>query len=172
MENFSICNFPFTILLFFCVALCPIFVQAEEERRVEPPALSGQQSEKLTAGGESLTATEETSPERAHNMRDWNNRTVPYMSRLFVWVGFIISIGLSAKLLTSFSDNNIGLLSVIFVGCIGALTSMIVLPRLYVGEEFQPVSLLGFALAVFVAFFILLFYGRILKFLGFSRASE
>ena len=88
------------------------------------------------------------------------------MSRLFVWIGFIMSIGLTAKILTSFNDRQIGLMTVIFVGCVGALTSMILLPTLYVGGGFKPVSPLGFGVAVLVAFLILLFYSNILRLFG------
>ena len=41
--------------------------------------------------------------------------------------------------------GEIGLMTVIFVGCVGALTSMILLPTLYVGGGFKPVSPLGAA---------------------------
>lgn len=98
-----------------------------------------------------------------NGFQEWNNNAVPVMSRLFVWIGFIISIGLTAKILTAFNDQHIGLLTVIFVGCSGALTSMILLPMIYGGGGFKPVSPLGFGIAVLVAFLILLFYSKILR---------
>ena len=101
-----------------------------------------------------------------NGFQEWNNRSVPMMSRLFVWIGFIMSIGLTAKILTAFNDRQIGLMTVIFVGCVGALTSMIILPLIYVGEGFNPVSPVGFGLAVLVAFLILLFYSNILHLFG------
>lgn len=101
-----------------------------------------------------------------NGFQEWNNNAVPMMSRLFVWIGFIMSIGLTAKILTAFNDRHIGLMTVIFVGCVGALTSMILLPMVYTGGIFKPVSPLGFSVAVLVAFLILLFYSRILNLFG------
>ncbi len=91
------------------------------------------------------------------------------MSRLFVWVGFIMTVGLSAKLLTAFSDKQIGLLTVIFVGTIGVLISMLTLPLLYNRDEYQPISLIGFIFAVFTAFILMLFWGKLLRFAGYSK---
>lgn len=115
----------------------------------------------------SISIPEASNSEPARTgFQEWNNKAVPMMSRLFVWIGFIMSIGLTAKILTAFNDRHIGLMTVIFVGCAGALTSMILLPMVYTGGEFKPVSPLGFSVAVLVAFLILLFYSRILNLFG------
>ena len=57
-------------------------------------------------------------------------------------------------------------MTVIFVGCVGALASMILLPMVYIGGGFKPVSPLGFSVAVLTAFLILLFYSKILRLFG------
>ena len=46
------------------------------------------------------------------------------------------------------------------------LLCMILLPMVYVGGGFKPVSPLGFGVAVLVAFLILLFYSSILRLFG------
>lgn len=123
-----------------------------------------QNSELESANSESSVSNENASdsaPVRS-GFQEWNNNAVPMMSRLFVWIGFIMSIGLTAKILTAFNNQHIGLMTVIFVGCAGALTSMILLPMVYTAGEFKPVSPLGFSVAVLVAFLILLFYSKLL----------
>ena len=127
-----------------------------------------QDSELDANNSESSISNEEESgsnPTRS-GFQEWNNNAVPMMSRLFVWIGFIMSIGLTAKILTAFNDRHIGLMTVIFVGCVGALASMILLPMVYVGGGFKPVSPLGFSVAVLIAFLILLFYSKFLRLFG------
>ena len=127
-----------------------------------------QNSELESSNSEFAVSNEEKSdpnPTRS-GFQEWNNNAVPMMSRLFVWIGFIMSIGLTAKILTAFNDRQIGLMTVIFVGCVGALASMILLPMVYIGGGFKPVSPLGFSVAVLTAFLILLFYSKILRLFG------
>ena len=120
------------------------------------------------ANSESSVSNEDApnSEQVRNGFKEWNNNAVPMMSRLFVWIGFIMSIGLTAKILTAFNDRQIGLMTVIFVGCVGALTSMILLPMVYIAGDFKPVSPLGFGVAVLAAFLILLFYSKILHLFG------
>lgn len=123
----------------------------------------------LEANNSELSISNEDAPSSdqvRHGFQEWNNNAVPVMSRLFVWIGYIMSIGLTAKILTAFNDRQIGLMTVIFVGCVGALTSMILMPMLYVGGGFKPVSPLGFSVAVLAAFLLLLFYSKFLRLFG------
>ena len=159
----------FALLIGLCIFLFAIFVSAasgEENTNLESEV---QNSELGTVSNSELpvsnTETSDSAPSR-NGFQEWNNNAVPMMSRLFVWIGFIMSIGLTAKILTSFNDRHIGLMTVIFVGCAGALTSMILLPMVYASGDFKPVSPLGFGVAVLVAFLILLFYSNILRLFG------
>ena len=161
-----VCNSP--LLIWFCILLTVSFLSAaigEDNISTESEI---QNSELESNNSELSVSNDETSNSdlNRHGFQEWNNNAVPMMSRLFVWIGFIMSIGLTAKILTAFNDRHIGLLTVIFVGCVGALTSMILLPVVYVGGEFKPVSPLGFSVAVLVAFLILLFYSKILYLFG------
>lgn len=157
------------LLTGLCILLFAIFVSAasgEENTNTESEV---QNSELENAANSespvSNTETSDSAPNR-NGFQEWNNNAVPMMSRLFVWIGFIMSIGLTAKILTSFNDQHIGLMTVIFVGCAGALTSMILMPMVYASGEFKPVSPLGFGVAVLVAFLMLLFYSNILRLFG------
>ena len=159
-------------LLFYACVFCgaglafegvnQAFANAESEAQNSEPSVN---SEAPIQDDNSNSGESGTKPAR-NGFQEWNNRSVPMMSRLFVWIGFIMSIGLTAKILTAFNDRHIGLMTVIFVGCVGALTSMIVLPIIYIGDGFNPVSPVGFGLAVLVAFLILLFYSNILRLFG------
>ena len=164
-SQFATRNFP--ALICFCILLTVCFLSAAWGNVINvTPDIEN--SELESANSESSISNEETSdpvPTR-RGFQEWNNNAVPMMSRLFVWIGFIMSIGLTAKILTSFNDRQIGLMTVIFVGCVGALASMILLPMVYVGGGFKPVSPLGFSAAVLVAFLILLFYSKILHLFG------
>ncbi len=156
------------LLICFCILLTVSFLSAalgEDNINSESDI---QNSELESANSEfAVSKTDAADSDQVRNgFQEWNNNAVPMMSRLFVWIGFIMSIGLTAKILTSFNDRQIGLMTVIFVGCVGALTSMILLPTLYVGGGFKPVSPLGFGVAVLVAFLILLFYSSILRLFG------
>lgn len=160
-------------LIGLCILLFAFFISAasgEENTNTESEV---QKSELENASNSELpvsnTETSDSAPSR-NGFQEWNNNAVPMMSRLFVWIGFIMSIGLTAKILTSFNDRHIGLMTVIFVGCAGALTSMILMPMVYANGEFKPVSPLGFGVAVLVAFLILLFYSNILRL--FSKDEE
>ena len=157
-----------SLLICFCILLTVSFLSAalgEDNINSESEI---QNSELESANSEfTVSKTDAADSDQIRNgFQEWNNNAVPMMSRLFVWIGFIMSIGLTAKILTSFNDRQIGLMTVIFVGCVGALTSMILLPTLYVGGGFKPVSPLGFGVAVLVAFLILLFYSNILRLFG------
>ena len=157
-----------SLLICFCILLTVSFLSAalgEDNINSESEI---QNSELESANSEfAVSKTDGADSDQVKNgFQEWNNNAVPMMSRLFVWIGFIMSIGLTAKILTSFNDRQIGLMTVIFVGCVGALTSMILLPTLYVGGGFKPVSPLGFGVAVLVAFLILLFYSNILRLFG------
>ena len=158
----------FSLLICFCILLTVSFLSAalgEDNINSESEI---QNSELESANSESSVSKDDAVNSDAvrSGFQEWNNNAVPMMSRLFVWIGFIMSIGLTAKILTSFNDRQIGLMTVIFVGCVGALTSMILLPMVYTGGIFKPVSPLGFSVAVLVAFLILLFYSRILNLFG------
>lgn len=168
-RNSQLTTRSFPLLICFCILLTVSFLSAafgEENINSESEI---QNSELEADNSESPVSIPETSnseqPART-GFQEWNNKAVPMMSRLFVWIGFIMSIGLTAKILTAFNDRHIGLMTVIFVGCAGALASMILLPMVYTGGEFKPVSPLGFSVAVLVAFLILLFYSRILNLFG------
>lgn len=154
-----ICFFILLTVSFLSAALGDDNINSESEI---------QNSELESANSEfAVSKTDAADSDQVRNgFQEWNNNAVPMMSRLFVWIGFIMSIGLTAKILTAFNDRQIGLMTVIFVGCAGALTSMILLPTLYVGGGFKPVSPLGFGVAVLVAFLILLFYSSILRLFG------
>lgn len=162
-----------TLLAGLCLLLFAFFVSAalgeentNSESEIQNSELGNDANSELPV---SNSETSDSAPSR-NGFQEWNNNAVPMMSRLFVWIGFIMSIGLTAKILTSFNDRHIGLMTVIFVGCVGALTSMILLPMVYVSGEFKPVSPLGFGVAVLVAFLILLFYSNLLRL--FSRDED
>ena len=157
-----------SLLICFCILLTVSFLSAafgEENIKSESET---QNSELESANSESSVSNDKTpdSNSARNGFQEWNNNAVPMMSRLFVWIGFIMSIGLTAKILTAFNDRHIGLMTVIFVGCVGALASMILLPMVYTAGEFKPVSPLGFSVAVLAAFLLLLFYSRILNLFG------
>ena len=167
-HNSQLATRSLPLLICFCILLTVSFLSAafgEENINSE----SGIQNSELEVDNSespvSISETSNSAPART-GFQEWNNKAVPMMSRLFVWIGFIMSIGLTAKILTAFNDRHIGLMTVIFVGCAGALASMILLPMVYTGGEFKPVSPLGFSVAVLVAFLILLFYSRILNLFG------
>ena len=156
------------LLICFCLFLTVSFLSAALGEDAINSESEIQNSELESANSESSVSKDGATDSDSikNGFQEWNNNAVPIMSRLFVWIGFIMSIGLTAKILTAFNDRHIGLMTVIFVGCVGALASMILLPMVYVGGGFKPVSPLGFGVAVLVAFLILLFYSKILRLFG------
>ncbi|MBR5160344.1 MAG: hypothetical protein IKW80_01860 [Thermoguttaceae bacterium] len=166
LSQFVTRNSP--LLICFCLFLTVSFLSAALGEDAINSESEIQNSELESANSESSVSKDGATDSDSikNGFQEWNNNAVPIMSRLFVWIGFIMSIGLTAKILTAFNDRHIGLMTVIFVGCVGALASMILLPMVYVGCGFKPVSPLGFGVAVLIAFLILLFYSKILRLFG------